>query len=62
MKKISHIVVLLIVAVSILSCGSTISKVKQENEIVGYTLKNKMELMQQKITNDKKNKTVIATP
>jgi hypothetical protein len=34
---------------------------KSENEVAGYTLKNKKELMQQKVLN-KKARTVIALP
>jgi len=47
---------------SMTSC-STAKNVKKENtkELAGYTLKNKKELMQQKIAR-KKSKTVLATP
>jgi len=43
------------------SCGAAGSIEKNENEVAGYTLKNKKELMQQKILNTQ-NKTLIACP
>ena len=61
MKKFIYITIVFFIVTSVMSCGSTVSSMKQEKELAGYTLKNKKELMQQKIT-DKKNKTVIATP
>jgi len=62
MKTTKYIkVTLILIAVlgtSLTSCSS--AKTYQE-DVAGYTLKNKKELMQQKILN-KKCKTVIATP
>ena len=43
------------------SCGTTASMQQNQNEVAGYTLKNKKQLLEQKILN-KKNKTVIAQP
>jgi hypothetical protein len=62
MKNLAQLFVILIFAATIVSCGSTVAKVKQKKELAGYTLKNKQELMQQKIVSSKKNKTVVAAP
>ena len=43
------------------SCATTSSTQKSENELAGYTLKNKKELMEQKVL-CKTEKTVIAQP
>ena len=60
MKKYS---IILVIVFSITSCATSQSVFKKENEVAGYTLKNKKELMQQKIIAAKKaNKTVLATP
>lgn len=61
MKKIIYFGIALILTVSVSSCGSVASIQKSENDLAGYTLKNKKELMQQKVLN-KKVKTVIALP
>ncbi len=65
MKTFKYIIVALIIAVVLLagltSCGSAIQTQNTENDVMAYTLKNKTELMQQKILN-KKVKTVVATP
>jgi len=61
MKKIVYLVIALIFIVSMSSCGAAGSIEKNENEVAGYTLKNKKELMQQKILNTQ-NKTLIACP
>ena len=53
---------MLFLAAFIMSCSSSRNSVEVQNEVAGYTLKNKKELMQQKITNTGKIKTVIATP
>lgn len=62
MKKYIVIVLILSLGISTTSCG-TASKAIQKNktEVAGYTLKNKTQLMKQKILH-KKYKTVIATP
>ncbi len=59
MKK--YIIIILVIAVSATSCTTSKSMYKSENDVAGYTLKNKTELMQQKIAK-KKKKTVLATP
>lgn len=65
MKTVKYIVVTLILIIVLGAALTSCSTVKtvQENseELAGYTLKNKKELLEQKILN-KKNKTVIATP
>lgn len=61
MKKIAYIVIGILFILSTASCATASSAKENGNEIAGYTLKNKKELMQQKILH-KKNKTVIATP
>ncbi|AVI50246.1 hypothetical protein C5O00_03310 [Pukyongia salina] len=61
MKKIIYIVAILFFSVSVVSCGTTVKTIQKEEKVAGYTLKNKKELMQQKILN-KKKKTVIAQP
>jgi len=52
---------LLAFAVFTASCGAVDKVQKDETEIAGYTLKNKKELMQQKIL-AKQSKTIIAIP
>lgn len=59
MKKL--ILLLALASFAMTSCTSTQAFSKRENQVAGYTLKNKKELMQQKIA-DKKGKTVVATP
>ncbi len=62
MKKIAYIAFTIIFAVSLASCGAGVSAKKaSQNEVAGYTLKNKKEIMEQKILH-KKSKTIIATP
>jgi hypothetical protein len=61
MKNVIYLGIALILAVSVSSCGSVTSIQKSENNVAGYTLKNKKELMEQKVLN-KKVKTVIALP
>ncbi|PVW17232.1 hypothetical protein [Marixanthomonas spongiae] len=61
MKKAAIIVLGAFFILSAASCATANSAKKNETEIAGYTLKNKKELMQQKILNRKK-KSVIATP
>ena len=60
MKRIAHLGMAIVLAISVSSC-KTGSGIQQQEELAGYTLKCKKELMQQKILN-KKNKTVISTP
>ena len=59
MKK--YIIIIVIAAISATSCTTSKSMYKNENEVAGYTLKSKKELMQQKIAK-KNSKTVLATP
>lgn len=61
MKNIIYLGFALILTISVSSCGSVASIQKSENDVAGYTLKNKKELMQQKVLN-KKVKTIIALP
>ena len=56
-----YITMLLAFAVFTASCGTVDKVQKDETEIAGYTLKNKKELMQQKIL-AKQSKTIIAIP
>ena len=62
MKKIIYIVAVLCFAISLTSCGSSVA-IQEDSRasFAGYTLKNKKELMEQKILN-KKSKTIIAIP
>ncbi|MAO07375.1 MAG: hypothetical protein CL596_01540 [Alteromonas sp.] len=50
-----------IVAISVTSCATAISTQEKGKEVAGYTIKNKKELLQQKVLH-KNPKTVIATP
>jgi molybdate-binding protein len=61
MKNIIYLGIALFLTASVSSCGSVAAIQKSENDVAGYTLKNKKELMQQKVLN-KKNKTIIALP
>tara|TARA_R110000787_G_scaffold285949_1_gene402827 strand:+ start:15533 stop:15721 length:189 start_codon:yes stop_codon:yes gene_type:complete len=62
MKKFIYIVTVLFFAISLTSCGSSVAIQKDSKaSLAGYTLKNKKELMEQKILN-KKSKTIIAIP
>lgn len=65
MKIIKYIIVtlilILVLAAAFTSCAAPLSIQENEEQIAVYTLKNKKELMQQKIAN-KKCQTVIATP
>ena len=61
MKKIIFLMIAVIFTATVSSCGSTVSLKQNDKEVAGYTLKNKKELMQQKVLNQK-TKTVIATP
>lgn len=61
MKKIFFLAIAFLFTITISSCGSSMVIQKSENEVAGYTLKNKKELMQQKVLN-KKERTVIALP
>ena len=60
MKKIVYTLMVTVFALSISSCAST-SAMQKNNTEVGYTLKNKKELMEQKVLN-KRLKTVIVAP
>ena len=62
MIKFVYIVFFAFFAISFTSCGSMTSAHKaSQNEVAGYTLKNKKEIMEQKILN-KTTKTIITTP
>ena len=65
MKTLKYIIVtlilILVLVAAFTSCAAPISIQDNEEKIAAYTLKNKKELMQQKIAN-KKCKIVIATP
>jgi hypothetical protein len=65
MKTIKYIIVtlilLLVLTAALTSCAAPLSIQENEEQLVAYTLKNKKELMHQKIAN-KKCKIVIATP
>jgi len=61
MNRILLIIVILIFTVTVTSCGSTLAIQKDKNEVASYTIKNKQELMEQKVFN-KNMKTVIVIP
>jgi hypothetical protein len=65
MKTVKYIIVAIILIIvfgaGLTSCGSTSSFQKNDTEVVAYTLKNKTELMQQKVLNTNVQ-TVIAQP
>lgn len=62
MKRIANFVLIVCLSGMILSCGTHLSvKKSNDTELSGYTLKNKKELMQQKILR-KESKSIIATP
>lgn len=61
MKNLLIVVIIAVFSVSMTSCGTTASMQENQKEIAGYTLKNKKQLLEQKILN-KKLKTVIAQP
>ena len=61
MKKIIYLTFAIIFTATVTSCGSATAIEKSKNDVAGYTLKNKKELMQQKVLN-KKDKTIIALP
>lgn len=51
----------MLLACILTSCASSKKEVIKESELAGYTLKNKVERMQQQIAH-KKCKTVLSTP
>ena len=61
MKKVIFILAAVILTSTFTSCGTTQKIENSDAEVAGYTLKNKKELMEQKILN-KKSKTVLVTP
>ena len=61
MKKFIYIVTVLCFAISLTSCGSSVAIQNDSKETLSYTLKNKTELMEQKICN-KNSKTIVAIP
>jgi hypothetical protein len=65
MKTIKYIIVtiilVLVFSAALTSCAVPMTIQNDSEKVAGYTLKNKKELMQQKIAN-KKCKIVVATP
>ena len=61
MKKVFICIGVIFCSISILSCASSGAIKSTEDKLAGYTLKDKKELMEQKILH-KKSKTVLATP
>jgi len=62
MRNFLALVLLCFIVVSTTSCGSQYAtKNSADNHFIGYTLKNKKELMKSKII-PKKGKTIIALP
>ncbi|MBL4663331.1 MAG: hypothetical protein JKY22_07210 [Flavobacteriaceae bacterium] len=61
MKYLIVMIMAVTFSASFTSCATANSIQKESEKVAGYTLKNKKELMQQKIA-DKKCKTVIALP
>jgi len=62
MKKFVYLIIVAFFMISIASCGSAVSAKKEsQNQVAGYTLKNKKEIMEQKILH-KKTKTIITKP
>jgi len=62
MKKFVYLLIVAFIAISITSCGSAVSAKKESQyQVAGYTLKNKKEIMEQKILY-KKSKTIITVP
>ena len=62
MKKFIYIAFTVVFAVSLSSCGAGASvKADANNQVAGYTLKNKKEIMEEKILH-KKSKTIVVIP
>jgi len=62
MKKLVYLLIVAFIAISFTSCGSAVSANKEsQNQVAGYTLKNKKEIMEQKILY-KSIKTIITVP
>ncbi len=62
MKKFVYIAFTVFFAVSLTSCGAGVAvKAKSKHQVAGYTLKNKKEIMEQKILH-KKSKTIVVLP
>lgn len=62
MKKFVYIAITVIFTISLTSCGAGASvKANANNQVAGYTLKNKKELMEQKILH-KKSRTIVVLP
>ena len=58
---IATLILVLVLSAALTSCASPKSIQDSEEKIAGYTLKNKKEIMQQKILH-KKSRTVIVAP
>lgn len=62
MRNLIYIAITVFLVISLSSCGAGVSaKRATQNEVAGYTLKNKKEIMEQKILH-KKSKTIIVLP
>ncbi|GEQ87373.1 hypothetical protein ULMS_28810 [Patiriisocius marinistellae] len=61
MKKVIFILAAVILTSTMTSCGTTSSIQNNETDVAGYTLKDKKQLMEQKILNTSSKK-VIALP
>ncbi|MEM7087395.1 MAG: hypothetical protein AAF489_14500 [Bacteroidota bacterium] len=64
MKILKYLIVTIFIvgfSASFTSCATSNSIQKESEKVAGYTLKNKKELMKQKIA-DRKHRTVIALP
>jgi len=61
LKNVIATIFVVVFSASFTSCATSNSIQKESEKTVGYTLKNKKELMQQKIA-DRKYRTVIALP
>lgn len=65
MKTVKYFIVALILIVVLLaglsSCATATNTLEESDQVAGYTLKNKTELLQQKILN-RNCKTIIAIP
>ena len=62
MKNFIYILTVLCFTVSLTSCGSSVAiQTDSKDQVLSYTLKNKKELMEQKIMN-KNGKTIVAIP
>ena len=62
MKNFIYVITVVCFAVSLTSCGSSVAiQTDSKDQVISYTLKNKKELMEQRIMN-KNGKTIVAIP